>query len=142
MVRNFEEHDLPSMMNIWLETNIKAHDFIPKEFWKDNYEMVKEILPKAEVYVYVDDITESICGFIGLIDNHIAGLFVAEIYQSKGIGQCLINFIKRKKTEISLSVYTKNIRAIRFYQREGFSIQSESIDTNTNEKENTMVWKI
>ena len=49
MVRNFEEHDLPSMMNIWLETNIKAHDFIPKEFWIDNYEMVKEILPKAEL---------------------------------------------------------------------------------------------
>lgn len=39
-----------------------------------------------------------------------------------------------------LSVYQKNIRAIGFYQREQFVIQSENIDDNTNEKEFIMTW--
>jgi len=33
-----------------------------------------------------------------------------------------------------LNVYQKNKKAIRFYLREKFSIQSESVDDNTGEK--------
>lgn len=59
-------------MRIWLDTNMKAHYFIPKEYWKSNCEKVKESLRKAEVYVYEDDVTNLIDGFIGLTDSYIA----------------------------------------------------------------------
>ena len=36
-----------------LDTNIKAHNFIPAEYWKSNFKSVKEALLLAEVYVYV-----------------------------------------------------------------------------------------
>ena len=39
-----------------------------------------------------------------------------------------------------LSVYNKNIRAIQFYHREQFVVQSENTDDNTNEKELVMAW--
>ena len=52
MIRAFEENDLTAIMQIWLDTNIKAHCFIPKEYWTDNYEMVRSVLPQAEIYVY------------------------------------------------------------------------------------------
>ena len=42
---------------------------------------------------------------------------------------------------MSLSVYNKNIRAIQFYRREQFVIQSENTDDNTKEKELVMAWK-
>ncbi len=42
---------------------------------------------------------------------------------------------------MTLSVYQKNIRAVHFYQREQFQIQSENIDDNTNEKEFIMIWR-
>ena len=45
------------------------------------------------------------------------------------------------KDEMHLSVYQKNYKAISFYQREDFVIQSESIDNDTNEKELLMSWK-
>jgi len=45
------------------------------------------------------------------------------------------------KEAIRLNVYQKNKKAIRFYLREKFSIQSESVDDNTGEKELIMVWK-
>lgn len=36
-------------MEIWLNENIKAHNFIPEEYWKNNYEYVKEILHNSEM---------------------------------------------------------------------------------------------
>lgn len=140
MIRQFKKNDLPAVMQIWLDTNIKAHDFIPKEYWENNYEIVKEILPDAEIYVYVDDTAGFIDGFIGLTDNYIAGIFVKEDKQSKGIGKQLLNYVKNIKPNISLSVYQKNTKAVRFYKREQFQIVSESVDDITNEKEFIMEW--
>ena len=45
MIRTFSENDLFAVMQICLDANIKAHSFIPKDYWTDNYAMVKEILP-------------------------------------------------------------------------------------------------
>lgn len=140
MIRTFRKSDLSAVMKIWLDTNIKVHNFISKEYWTSNYEMVKEILPKAEIYVYEDDATNLIDGFIGLTDSYIEGLFVKETAQSKGIGKQLLDHVKSIKSNMSLSVYQKNIRAVHFYQREQFQIQSENIDDNTNEKELIMTW--
>ena len=81
MIRTFRENDLNSVMQIWPDTNINAHSFIPKEYWTDNY---------------------------------IAGIFVKEAAQSKGIGKQLLNYVKELKSVLSLNVYQKNIRAISF----------------------------
>lgn len=49
------------------------------------------------------------------------------------------SFISVRST-LRLNVYQKNKRAIQFYLREEFSIESESLDGNTGEKELVMVW--
>ncbi|MCI8850012.1 MAG: GNAT family N-acetyltransferase [Erysipelotrichaceae bacterium] len=139
MIRKLTGADIDETAIIWLETNIKAHDFISTEYWKSNFDMVKEMLLQAELYVYESE--GSIQGFIGLNDEYIAGLFVSEQAQSHGIGKCLLNFMKDQKRKLSLSVYQKNIRAIHFYQREGFVIQCEKIDDHSGEKEYVMTWE-
>ena len=139
MIRNLTGIDIDETAIIWLETNIKAHDFISTEYWKSNFDRVKEMLLQAEVYVYENE--GSIQGFIGLNDEYIAGLFVSNQAQSHGIGKCLLNFVKDQKRKLSLCVYQKNIRAIRFYQREGFVIQCEKIDDHSGEKEYVMTWE-
>ncbi|MEF2783444.1 MAG: N-acetyltransferase [Clostridium sp.] len=140
MIRKLRENDLAAVIEIWLDSNIKAHYFIPKEYWISNYPAVKEMLPQAEVYVYEEEDTQQIIGFIGLTENYIVGIFVQENAQSRGIGKRLLNYVKEIKTTLSLSVYQKNMRAISFYQREQFIIQSKNIDDN-NEKEFIMSWK-
>ena len=102
--------------------------------------MVREMLPLAEIYVYEDDCTNQIDGFIGLNDDYIEGIFVKETMQSKGIGKQLLNHAKEVKSTLKLSVYQKNEKAIKFYLREKFNVQSENVDANTGEKEFTMVW--
>ena len=140
MIRVLKENDLTAVMQIWLDTNIEAHKFIQKEYWINNYTAVKEMLPRAEVYVYKDDNTHQIVGFIGLTNNYIEGIFIKETFQSKGIGKQLLNYVKELKSVLSLRVYQKNIRAVSFYLREQFIIQTESMDDNTNEKEFIMNW--
>lgn len=141
MIRAFEENDLTAIMQIWLDTNIKAHYFIPKEYWTDNYEIVRSVLPQAEIYVYENDAIKQIDGFIGLSNDYIEGIFVREGVQSNGIGKQLLEYAKCVKSKMSLCVYQENTRAIQFYQREEFVIQSENIDNNTNQKEYVMIWE-
>lgn len=140
MIRPLEPPDLPAVMQIWLDTNINAHPFIPKEYWQAHYASVKEMLPQAQVYVYEDDSLHQILGFIGLTDYYIAGIFIKETAQSNGIGKQLLNYAKETKSALCLRVYQKNKRAVSFYQREQFMIQSEDIDENTKEKEFRMCW--
>ena len=49
--------------------------------------------------------------------------------------------MKDKKVRLQLNVYQKNVRAMSFYQREGFTIQSEEMDEFTREKEYVMNWE-
>lgn len=139
MIRKLQKADLNRVADIWLDTNIKVHSFVPAQYWKNNFEMVKEMLLQAEVYVYEDN--QRIQGFIGLNGEFIEGIFVSAENQSHGIGGLLLNYIKNKKPKLSLNVYQKNIRAISFYQREGFEIRREALDETTGEKEFVMMWQ-
>ena len=123
MIRKLQKVDINRVADIWLKTNLKAHFFIPEQYWISNYEFVKELLPQAEVYVYEDD--KMIQGFIGINDEYIEGIFVSDEMQSRGIGKMLLDYIKDKKDRLQLKVYQKNVRAMSFYQREGFTIQRE-----------------
>ena len=138
MIRKLQNVDINKVVDIWLKTNLEAHDFIPGQYWTSNYEAVKKMLPQAEVYVYEDN--KTIQGFVGVRDEYIEGIFVLGKMQSHGIGKALLDYIKDKKARLQLNVYQKNVRAMSFYQREGFTIQSEGLDEFTGEKEYVMEW--
>ena len=138
MIRKLQNVDINKVVDIWLKTNLEAHDFIPGQYWTSNYEAVKKMLPQAEVYVYEDN--KIIQGFVGVRDEYIEGIFVSGKMQSHGIGKALLDYIKDKKARLQLNVYQKNVRAMSFYQREGFTIQSEWLDEFTGEKEYVMEW--
>ena len=140
MIRKFENLDLDAVMQIWLQANLDAHAFIPASFWEAHFEMVRDMLPQAELYVHESEDTRQIDGFIGLTGNHIEGIFVAKAARSKGIGKALLDYAKSRKPSLTLSVYQKNQRALAFYQREQFTVQSEGIDEDTNEADIQMLW--
>ena len=138
MIREFEMDDLERVMAIWLDTNIQAHDFIANEYWIRNFDMVKNILPEAELYVY--EIHNEIGGFVGISSGYIQGIFVAEKMQSNGIGKLLLEKCKQHYVLLRLSVYEKNSKAVQFYLREGFTVDKKQIDEDTKEIEYLMTW--
>ena len=138
MIRKFDKNDINAIMQIWKNENIKSHNFISREYWENNYDYVKEVLPNAEIYVYI--IEKKVVGFIGLNNNYIEGIFIDSNNQGNSIGTKLLNKVKEKKESLILSVYKKNAKAINFYKKNNFEIRDKSIDKNTNEIEYTMIW--
>lgn len=92
-IRELQKSDVDPVAAIWLNTNLKTHDFIAAQYWKDNFAPVKAMLSQAEVYVYETD--RKIQGFIGLNGEYIEGIFVSDEMQSQGVG-----LHKRQKSQI------------------------------------------
>lgn len=138
MIKEYIQEDVSRVMELWLNTNMSAHHFIDTSYWKNNYAQVKEMIPHATVYVYEQD--KTIQAFVGLMENTIAGIFVSSTFQSHGIGTEFLEYIKETRSELFLTVYQKNIRAVSFYLREGFVPTGEQIDKNTGEREVSMKW--
>lgn len=141
MIRPFCEQDLEAVMEIWLSANLQAHGFLPETYWRGQCEAVRQQIPDAEVYVFEDSGRTGITGFIGVVGNDVAGLFVREECRSGGIGRRLLDYVKEKKPELVLKVYEKNTRAAAFYEREGFVAVGDGLDTDTHEKERILQWK-
>ena len=62
MIEKMKEGQLHRVMDIWLQTNILAHPFIPREHWENLFDTVKDILPSADIFIYRDN--DEIKGFI------------------------------------------------------------------------------
>lgn len=138
MIRKSENKDVNKIMTIWKESTIKAHDFIDKQYWEDNYETVKNTyLPISETFVYVDQ--DNIKGFISVIENEFIGaLFIDVNYQGEGIGSKLIDYASEKYGDLELAVYKDNEKAVKFYQEKGFKIVKEQETENPKFKEYIM----
>ena len=52
MIKEFKIENLEEVMEIWLQNNINAHDFIEKEYWINNFDLVKKLLPDAKVIYF------------------------------------------------------------------------------------------
>lgn len=141
MIRKFKEDDTVKVMTIWTKGNFKAHPFIEKDYWLENFNIVKEeYLWKAETYVYTED--DEIKGFISLLDGgYIGALFVKTDSLRQGIGKRLLNYVKEKYDKLTLNVYEKNVDATLFYVAMGFKNKKIQIDENTGEKEYIMEWE-
>ena len=147
MIRKFHINDIDRVMNIWLETNQHAHDFIPKTYWDSNVAVVKEMIPQAEVFVYLEEGQHNgesngeILGFIGVVEStYLAGLFVQKDCQTKGIGSQLLNHCKTLYPQLVLDVYVKNQQAVSFYKKHHFTIEEEKKNEDTGEMEYRMVF--
>ncbi|MFQ0996189.1 GNAT family N-acetyltransferase [Gilliamella sp. CG25] len=132
MIREYKKTDLDKIMQLWLEGNIQAHNFIDPEFFKQNYEFVKMLIPMSTIYV--QDLN-GVKGFIGLTENYISGLFVDEEFRRQGTGKALVNKAKQRYNELLVHVYKQNSTAVNFYLSQNFEIVSESINEETNEPE-------
>lgn len=140
IIKKINQRDLTQLLEIWLETNIDAHNFIDASYWKSKYQEVENLLPQATLFIYREDSSQEITGFLGLMDDYIAGIFVRKAYQRKGIGKKLLLAAKTERECLKLYVYEKNQEAYQFYIDQGFTEVNKSIDEETAEEEIAMIW--
>jgi putative acetyltransferase len=134
VVRRFKDSDMEDVIRIWLDASVRAHGFIDRRFWQSKVGDMKDVyLPASETYVYEDE--EGVKGFVSLQEDTLAALFVCPGSQGEGIGRRLVEKAKQLRQELDLSVYTRNRKAVRFYERCGFEAVSENIDKHTGHLE-------
>lgn len=138
MIRKVNKEDLDRIMEVWLNSNLEAHDFVDPNYWKSNFNYVKQAMQQADVFIYESN--KQIYGFVGMTDNYLAGIFVDQQYRGNGVGTQLLDFIKKNFDSFTLSVYEKNKSALNFYLQQDLQIVSSDIDQDTNEKELIMKW--
>ncbi|MGI9896732.1 N-acetyltransferase [Vibrio natriegens] len=137
MIRQYNPHDLDSVLEIWLEASVKAHDFISAEFWESQVENMRNIyIPASEVYVF--EVDSKVVGFYALYENNLAAIFVSPAFQGKGIGKQLLSHAKAQRAVLGLSVYKENQASYQFYLSQGFKVVSEQLDEHTGHPEFTM----
>ncbi len=83
------------------------------------------------IWVYDDEFVK---GMIHIEGRKLIELYVDSFFQNEGIGAKLIEFAIQTFNVQNLFVLEKNIGAIRFYQRHGFSLTHErQIEEGTTE---------
>ncbi|RDW22110.1 N-acetyltransferase [Oceanobacillus chungangensis] len=139
-IRLSKKTEVNKLVEIWYEGSLIAHDFIDKDYWKSQQtEMKEKYLPMSETYVISND--NDVVGFVSMVNNYLAALFIDVKHQGEGYGKGLLNFIKRRRENIQLNVYKKNNKAVNFYLENGFVIENESLDEQTGEEEFLMGWE-
>lgn len=137
MIRLFEPKDSGEVITLWYDASVIAHDFIDSGYWQDKKSDMEQIyIPSSETYVYEKE--NKIAGFVSLIENYIAAIFVAPNEQGNGIGKELMHFVKQKHETLQLGVYAKNTNSITFYAKQGFVSVGEKTDELTGEQEVVM----
>ena len=74
------------------------------------------------LYVYDDGVIK---GFIKIEGTYIARLFVEPVLQNASIGSELLEYAMNEHHADHLWVLEKNVKAIRFYERNGFAVTGE-----------------
>ena len=138
MIRLAERQDLDRIMEIWLEGNLQAHDFVDPDYWTGCLQEVREAIAQADVWVW--DENGRVEAFAGMVEHYLAGLFVSGAQRGKGIGGLLLEHIKEQRFPLTLHVYSRNAGAVQFYERHGFGTVSEYIDPEPGQPEREMIF--
>lgn len=76
------EKELETIMAIWSQTNLEAHPFVAPTYWQENKAFVHLFaLPKATLILAEEE--GQIIGFLGLMDNYIAGIFIKKCFKGR-----------------------------------------------------------
>ena len=127
-VRKADKNDLSRIAEI-LVFNYRLY-FYPI-FKSDDYYFselsVPSIMKEFEsgldsLYVYDDGVVK---GFIKIEGTYIARLFVEPVLQNASIGSQLLEYEIREHNADHLWALEKNVKAIRFYERHGFTVTGE-----------------
>ena len=112
---NYRLNFYPIFQNDWFYFDEKQ---VPKEMKR--YETEEGLLENT--FVYDDGVVK---GFIQMDGAKVAKLFVEPVLQGQGIGAKLLKYAVAERQVNHLWALEKNVKAIKFYERNGFYVTEE-----------------
>jgi GNAT superfamily N-acetyltransferase len=101
-------------------------DFLPRLHTPEEDRWFVEVLVLHECDVTVAESAGTLLGFIGRYAHTVRHLYVAPEAQGLGVGRRLLEHAKRREPRLELWCFAENLRARRFYERNGFRPAEET----------------
>jgi putative acetyltransferase len=142
-LRPYRDEDEDAAIALWLETWQQAYpsiDFSARvAWWRERWR--NELVPNAAIIVAEQ--AGKLVGFVTIdAKNYLDQLVVAPDHWGSALGGLLVNEAKRLSPDcITLLVNTDNVRAIRFYERNGFVRAGEDVNPTSGRPVIRMEWK-
>jgi len=143
-LRTYTARDEQASVALWLRAWQAAYpelDFAARlDWWRRRWR--DELLPTAQVVV-----AEASDGMIGFVTVDARTLYLDQIvvapeHWASGVGKALIAVAKQlSPTGLELHVNTDNARAIRFYEKLGFSITGDGVNPISGKPVHRMRWQ-
>jgi putative acetyltransferase len=141
-LRRYRPEDEDAAIALWQRTWQQAYpaiDFAARvNWWRERWR--SELVPKATIIV-----AEEVGAMIGFVTidakNYLDQLVVAPDRWGSALATLLVDEAKRLSPDrITLLVNTDNIRAIRFYERNGFVQAGEDVNPTSGRPVLRMAW--
>lgn len=120
-IRAGQPVDHGTILRVWRDASRSGHLFL-SDADLDGQEAIiaREHLHTADIWLA--ERSGRVLGFIAHVETYIGALFVSPSAQGAGVGRRLIDHLKGRHAWLRLGVYEANVRARRFYEREGFVV--------------------
>ena len=139
MLKPFEKNDIDVIMKIWKDNNISFQSFISNDYWVNNYIKYRDMFLNNKIYVYTE--ATKILAFIAINDEgEIENIQVLPQIQREGIGEILVDKLKKENQSLLVRVYKKNDNALLFFKALGFKKIDDYIDEEVNEQCYLLRW--
>ncbi len=142
-LRPYRSDDEDAAIALWLETWQQAYpsiDFAARvTWWRERWR--NELVPNAAIIVAEQ--AGALVGFVTIdASGYLDQLVVAPDHWGSKLATTLVEEAKRLSPDrITLLVNNDNIRAIRFYERNGFAHAGEDVNPTSGRPVLKMEWK-
>ncbi len=100
-IRSNKKTEVNQLVKIW-------------NYWKSQQtEMEEKYIPMSETYVVSNE--KDIVGFVSMMDNYLAALFIDVTHQGGGYGKGLLDFIKsQRENYLCLQAFEKRLKVVHY----------------------------
>jgi putative acetyltransferase len=141
-LRPYRAADEDAAIALWLETWTKAYpsiDFAARvAWWRERWR--NELVPQASIIVAERE--DALIGFVTIDSSgYLDQLVVGTKHWGSELGNVLMSEAKRLSPDgITLKVNADNMRAIRFYERNGFVHAGDDVNPTSKRLVLKMAW--
>ena len=130
MLRQSRPEDMEEIVEIWLLASCRPtiSSTLPAG-GRHRKDLRTRYLDHARIWVFEE--RGDLLGFMALVDDYLAALFVRPDRQGRG-GHALLQEAKSRCAALHTRVFVENEPAVRFYRRHGFGIGEEVSDPLTH----------
>ena len=136
-VRKAVHDDMAEVAKIFKQSRTQALPYLPELHTaeEDIDYFTNVVFLNDQVYLAEDSTTKKVVGFIAFNHLFVDHLYLLSDASGQGTGSALLELAKASTESLRLWVFQKNQSAIRFYQKNGFSVIKETDGSYNEEKE-------